>query len=109
MNPRFIHPASGVVLQILAVWNLLTPFARGGAPQFEREVLPILYHHCFSCHSEKQSKPKGGLRLDSVEGIRKGDVLQPGHPEQSDLLARTLLPIQHEDVMPPAQGRGPTP
>jgi uncharacterized membrane protein len=22
-------------------------------PDFEREVLPVLYHHCFSCHSEK--------------------------------------------------------
>ena len=74
------------------------------APDFEREVLPVLYHHCFSCHSEKQAKPKGGLRLDTVEEIRKGDVIVAGKPEESELLKRTLLPTSDEDVMPPLKG-----
>ena len=74
------------------------------APEFEREVLPVLYNHCFSCHSEKQAKPKGGLRLDSVKGIRAGDVLEPGKPEQSELFLRAILPVTHQDVMPPLKG-----
>lgn len=73
-------------------------------PDFEREVLPVLYHHCFSCHSEKQPKPKGGLRLDSAQAIRDGDVLVPGKPEESEILARALLPVTDEDVMPPLKG-----
>lgn len=74
------------------------------APDFQREVLPVLYNHCFSCHSEKQAKPKGGLRLDSVQDIRAGDVLVPGKPEESDMLTRALLPVTDEDVMPPLKG-----
>jgi len=73
-------------------------------PHFEREVLPVLYHHCFSCHSEKQAKPKGGLRLDSVQAIRESDVLVPGNPLASELLMRTTLPMTHDDVMPPLKG-----
>ena len=73
-------------------------------PDFEREVLPVLYHHCFSCHSEKQAKPKGGLLLDSMQGIQAGDVLTPGKPEKSELLMRACLPVTDEDVMPPIKG-----
>jgi hypothetical protein len=74
------------------------------APDFEREVLPVLYNHCFSCHSEKQAKPKGGLRLDSIKAIRAGDVLEPGKPEESELLLRAVLPVTDRDVMPPLKG-----
>lgn len=73
-------------------------------PDFEREVLPVLYHHCFSCHSEKQAKPKGGLRLDSAEAMQKSEVIVAGKPEESELLKRTLLPPSDEDVMPPLKG-----
>ncbi len=74
------------------------------APDFERDVLPVLYHHCFSCHSEKQAKPKGGLRLDSVHGFRVGDVVVPGKPEESELLRRASLPVTDKEVMPPIKG-----
>ena len=40
------------------------------SPRFEEDILPILYPHCFACHSEKQAKPKGKLRLDSADSIR---------------------------------------
>lgn len=78
--------------------------ASAPAPDFQREVLPVLYNHCFSCHSEKQAKPKGGLRLDSVISLREGDVLVPGQPEESDMLTRALLPVTDEDAMPPLKG-----
>jgi len=73
-------------------------------PDFQRDVLPVLYQHCFSCHSEKQAKPKGGLRLDSVEAIQKSDVIVAGKPKASELLKRTLLPPTDEDVMPSLKG-----
>lgn len=73
-------------------------------PDFQRDVLPVLYHHCFSCHSEKQAKPKGGLRLDSVQGFRKSDVVAPGKPDESELLRRACLPIGDKETMPPIKG-----
>jgi hypothetical protein len=93
------------VFRILAVLGLSSAILNAAAaPDFEREVLPVLYHHCFSCHSEKQPKPKGGLRLDSVSAIRKSEVLVPGKPEESEMLTRALLPVIDEDVMPPLKG-----
>ena len=73
-------------------------------PRFEADVLPVLYRHCFSCHSEKQAKPKGDLRLDSAHAIADGAVIAPGNPEKSELLRRVSLPHTDEDVMPPLKG-----
>lgn len=91
------------MLIALALYSAMSQ-AAPTAPDFQREVLPVLYNHCFSCHSEKQAKPKGGLRLDSVQSIREGDVLVPGKPDKSDMLTRALLPVTDEDVMPPLKG-----
>ena len=73
-------------------------------PRFEADILPVLYRHCFSCHSEKQPKPKGDLRLDSTEGIVDAGVIVPGMPNESELLRRVSLPPTDEDVMPPLKG-----
>ena len=74
------------------------------SPQFEADVLPVLYRHCFSCHSEKQAKPKGGLRFDSAAGLVDAAVITPGKPDESELLQRVSLPHTDEDVMPPLKG-----
>jgi mono/diheme cytochrome c family protein len=76
------------------------PVALGGAPQaaasplmsaeqeqfFETKVRPVLVNNCYSCHA---SAAKAGLRLDSREGVlaggKSGDIVVPGHPEQSTL------------------------
>lgn len=78
--------------------------AAADTPRFEQDILPIFYHHCFACHSEKQAKPKGKLRLDSAEAIRTSDVIVPGRPDGSTLLKRVSLPHTDEDVMPPLKG-----
>ncbi len=74
------------------------------APHFEKDILPVLYHHCFACHSEKQSKPMGDLRLDSADGIRGSKVISAGKPDQSELLRRVSLSHSDGDVMPPLKG-----
>ncbi|TDB67546.1 c-type cytochrome domain-containing protein [Arundinibacter roseus] len=70
---------------------------------YRDEVVPILKNKCYSCHSA--TKMKGGLRLDSEEFIKKGGkngrVLLEGHPTDSPLIKNLLLPIEHEDHMPP--------
>lgn len=74
------------------------------SPLFEKDILPIFYHHCFACHSEKQARPKGKLRLDSAEAIRGSDMMVAGKPDDSELMKRVSLPHTDEDVMPPLKG-----
>lgn len=73
---------------------------------FEKHILPLLYQRCFSCHSGKKEKPKGGLRLDTAAQIWESGVLEPGKPEESELFIRVDLPHSDEDFMPPLEGGG---
>ena len=66
---------------------------------FEKKIRPVLVEHCYSCHSEQASQNKqlrGGLRLDSRAGIRKGGDSGPaivaGKPAASNIkLTLTLI------------------
>src|SRR5688572_9432854 len=62
---------------------------------FETHVRPLLAEHCFSCHGDQ--KQKGGLRLDTVEGLRKGGkngaAVVPGKPAESKL----ILAVSYKD------------
>ncbi|MEQ8422390.1 MAG: c-type cytochrome domain-containing protein, partial [Arenibacter algicola] len=66
-------------------------------------VQPILNTRCVSCHNAK--KEKGELRLEEENGILQGGedglVIEPNDPEKSSLYARMILPLDHEDHMPP--------
>jgi hypothetical protein len=78
--------APGLVV-ILAV--LLAESSAAAAPDFSREVRPLLEKHCVKCHG--QEKQKGGLRFDTKEGAFKtGDsgekAIVPRHAEQSRLI-----------------------
>jgi hypothetical protein len=58
---------------------------------FETKIRPILSAQCYSCHStQANKKPKGGLLLDSREGLLKGGesgpAIVPGQPEKSRLI-----------------------
>jgi hypothetical protein len=66
----------------------LTPEA---AAFFEKRIRPVLVAECYGCHSaERVKKVKGGLNLDTREGLRKGGrsgpVIVPGNPSESLLL-----------------------
>jgi uncharacterized membrane protein len=86
-----------------------TPLLPGGLgvsdprPAYATHIAPVLGARCVSCHGPDAQK--GGLRLDSPGSIARGGssgaALVPGDPEGSLLLARMLLPLEHEDHMPP--------
>ena len=48
-----------------------------GIAFFEKKIRPVLVEHCYKCHSASSEKVKGGLLLDTREGIRKGG--ESGH------------------------------
>jgi hypothetical protein len=70
---------------------------------FAKQIQPILAETCYSCHGPE--KDKGDLRLDTLEAFQKGGesgpVVVAGDPAKSPLLARTTLPADHDDIMPP--------
>jgi uncharacterized membrane protein len=74
---------------------------------YEDLVAPILEQNCVSCHSPKNKK--GGLLLtsaaDILAGGENGPVLTKENPLESPLIARMLLPLDHEDHMPPKEKR----
>lgn len=70
---------------------------------FEKNVAPILANKCVECHSDE---PKGGLRLDTFEGLEKGGrngvPVTPGNAEESLLVQR--LVTQNEQLRMPKDG-----
>ncbi len=71
---------------------------------FETRIRPVLVEHCYSCHSAKAEKLKGGLYADTKQGLLKGGdngpALVPGEPAKSAILA--ALRWESEDTkMPP--------
>ncbi len=66
------------------------------------EVRSILAHNCYSCHSA--TKTKGELRLDKKDLIFKGGkhgaILKAGHPEDSEMIRRIMLPADDKESMP---------
>jgi hypothetical protein len=96
---------------LTAVSVFAGPALRAAPVNFEREILPVLEAKCFSCHSSRKERPKGGLRLDSREQILQGGsdgkVLLPGHPDQSTLWTLSALSPDDEDAMPPPEKENP--
>jgi len=71
---------------------------------FENKIRPVLVEHCYACHSDKAEKVKGGLRLDTREGLLKGGtsgpVIVPGDVEASSLI-KAVRYTDPELQMPP--------
>ncbi len=58
---------------------------------FEKKIRPVLVKHCYECHSAESKEVKGGLLLDTREGLRRGGEsgghgVVPGEPKESVLL-----------------------
>ncbi len=77
-----------------------------GLDFFERKIRPVLAERCLECHSQTQGKTKGGLALDTPDGLRKGGdsgpVIVTGNPDKS----RLILAIRYKDQdlqMPPKE------
>jgi hypothetical protein len=62
----------------------------GGTEFFEKKIRPVLVEHCYECHAVGAKKVRGGLLLDSRDGVRKGGVsgpaIEPGDPDKSLLI-----------------------
>jgi Protein of unknown function (DUF1549)/Protein of unknown function (DUF1553)/Planctomycete cytochrome C len=71
-------------------WTLPSLGDERGLEFFEARIRPVLVERCIRCHSSGPKAPKGGLRLDRSDGLRKGgdsgSVLVPGKVDDSTLI-----------------------
>ena len=76
------------------------------APDFHREVRPLLEASCIQCHGA--DKQKGDLRLDTLHFAMKGGDSGPSIVAkdivESLLLERVNLPAEDDEIMPPKDG-----
>ena len=76
---------------------------------FTQKVQPLLETSCVGCHHPE--KAKGKLQMQTLDMMLKGGeggaAVVVGKPDESPIFKRTILPKDHEDVMPPDGKGGP--
>ena len=74
---------------------------------FEAKIRPILVKHCYECHAADSKKIRGGLLVDSrqglLEGGESGPAVVPGDLEESLLISA----LKHNDFEMPPKGKLP--
>ncbi|TPW07345.1 MAG: hypothetical protein FD129_2575, partial [bacterium] len=83
-----------------------TPGARP-APDYLRDIRPILSKNCFKCHGADESHRLAALRLDTREEAvrRRGSKpapIVPGSPDKSLILHRIADPVEARRMPPPS-------
>jgi hypothetical protein len=76
---------------------------------FEKRIRPVLVKECYSCHAATAEKIRGGLTLDTRDGIREGGdtgpAVVPGDVRAS-LLVKALRHTHDRIKMPPKKKLG---
>lgn len=81
------------------------------APDYNRDVRPILAKNCYACHGPDEAKREANLRLDLGEdALRPRDegapAVVPGDPDASELIFRVT--VEDETLrMPPRKAGAP--
>jgi mono/diheme cytochrome c family protein len=94
------------ILAAVALW--VSPLSAGtpAAPDFQKDIRPILSANCFHCHGNDRTTRMVGLRLDIKEGLlsarRAGPLIVPGKPDKS-LLYQRITARDAARRMPPPQ------
>ncbi len=92
----------GVVLGALAL-SLFALGVDGAEPvKFERDVAPILVHHCVRCH--RPESKKGDVSLITAADVQASEVVVPGQPEESTLLQVVGSSVQGGKPRMPKEG-----
>lgn len=97
--------AISLPLSISAQQDKPEPFTPEQITTFETRIRPLLVKHCYECHSADSKPVKGGLLLDSREGLIKGGdsgaAIKPGKPDDSLLLSS----VKYQSYEMPPNGK----
>jgi hypothetical protein len=96
---------------IFALALALPASLAAAAPDFQRDVRPILSNHCYHCHGPDEQTRKGKLRLDIREDAlnpgKSGQVaIVPGQADTSEVIRR-IFSHDEDDIMPPPEAKKP--
>src|SRR5262245_36635340 len=117
---RSILVLAGILLGLAATSTAQDKKPGTDPIDFQKQVWPIIEKTCLKCHSTattgpdgKVKKPKGGVVLDSKQGItasKKGKALIVAKKPADSLIYQAIsLPADDEDRMPPAKEGDPLP
>jgi mono/diheme cytochrome c family protein len=85
----------------------LPPASTKTGVTYATDIKPIFDASCVKCHGEQ--KPKGKLRLDSLEGVMKGSedgkVIEPSNSAKSMLVLNVGHLGDEDDYMPPPKNK----
>src|SRR4051812_40855829 len=71
------------------------------AIQYNRDVRPILFENCFSCHGPDSASRQAELRLDKREVAVEKKAIVPGNADASEMIRRILSDDADEQMPPP--------
>ena len=99
-----MQPAKFFTLILLMI-HLCAQTDEAQTVTYNRDVLPILADHCFSCHGFDEASRESDLRLD-IRNDHALELLAPGDVESSEVISR--VDSQDPDmVMPPPSTKKP--
>jgi len=87
-------------------WLMLSVLFAGWSTakiDFDRQIRPIFSDRCYACHGPDNNVRKANLRLDKMDSLfeQRNDIyiINPNHPEQSELYQR-IISTDPAHVMP---------
>lgn len=112
MKPNCSLPVLALFLSVCAQTRAQSALRPEQAAFFEAKIRPVLVEKCYQCHSEQASTVRGGLLLDTRDGIRRGGesgpAIVPGRPEKSPLV-EAIRYTNKDTAMPPPKSGGKLP
>jgi len=90
LNPLSSSVCTGLFFFSQSISAEQTEFSNEALAFFESKIRPVFVAKCYNCHSHEAKKLKGGLYMDSREGLMvggdSGASIVPGDPKASLLL-----------------------
>ncbi len=89
-----------------ASWGIVNSGVAAERLEYNRDIRPILAEHCFACHGADSASRQADLRLDQRQAAIDMGAIEPGQPDNSELIARIISP-DVDLVMPPPETQKP--
>jgi len=109
LSQRCIYVSIGTWILFFVCDRALTARQDEFSPEqiesFEKNIRPLLVKHCYECHSADSDPLKGGLVMDSREGLidggDSGAAIVPGKPQESLLISA----VKYQSYEMPPSGK----
>jgi hypothetical protein len=70
------------------------------AIEYNRDIRPLLVQSCYACHGPDSASRQADLRLDQRDAAVDAGAIEPGKPDESELIRR-VFSTDADEVMPP--------